>query len=124
MKVLLALLLVVFGSVTAWILATKSGPTYVPPSEPPVAYAPAPTVLVSEPGPGEALREFDVEGMCCSGCTGKLKAALDEFPGVREAAVSFEAGSASVIVDAEVAPSELAARLTFDKYSAVPRALP
>ena len=124
MKVLIALLLLVAASATAWILATTSGPSYVAPSEPPLAYAPAPTVLITDPGPGEALREFDVEGMCCTGCTGKLKAALDDFPGVRAAAVSFESSSASVIADAKIPPADLAARLCFDKYTASPKPLP
>ena len=124
MKVLLPLTLLAAAGATAWVLATRSEPTYVPPGEPPMAYAPAPRALFSEPGPGEALRVLDVEGMCCQGCTGKLYAALVDAPGVRAAAVDFESGTASVVAEDGTTPDFLASRLTFDKYTATPRATP
>lgn len=119
MKSLAALLLVAAGAL-AWVLATRGGRTYeAPVPEPPVL--PAPTVLVHGAGPGQVERDFEVEGMCCRNCTGKLFASVTAVPGVREAAVDFETGLARVVVDAEVDPGLVLAALNFGKYSAVPR---
>ena len=122
MKLFLPALLLVAAAAAGWLYSTRSGPTYVPPSEPQVTYAPAPSVLTRAPAAGEAEVVLDVEGMCCRGCTGKLHARLMEQSGVHVAAVDLDAGTASAVVDSGVPPSDLAAALTFDKYSAQPRA--
>jgi hypothetical protein len=122
MKLLLPALLLAAAAGAGWLLLTRSGPTYVPPQEQPTAYAPAPTVLTRPAGAGEALCVLDVEGMCCKGCAGKLHARLMEQPWVRLAAVDFDAGRAEAVVEEDVAADELAAVLTFEKYSARPHA--
>lgn len=124
MKPLLSALLLAAAIGAGWLYATRPGPTYVPPSEPQVTYAPAPPVLTRAPVAGEAEVVLDVEGMCCRGCTGKLHARLLEQPGVHVAAVDFDAGTACAVVDAAVDPTALAAALTFDKYSSKLHATP
>ena len=94
MKLTLSLLLLAAGGLI-WVLATRGAPTFVPPAEAQTTYAPAPTVLVHGPAAGQVERDFDVEGMCCKGCTGKLHARLVALPGVHEAAVDFDSGTAS-----------------------------
>lgn len=119
MKTVLALLLVAAGAF-AWVLATRGGRSFeAPVPEAPVL--PAPSVLVHGAGAGQVERDFDVEGMCCKGCTGKLYASLTAVPGVREAAVDFESASARVVVDETVDPALVLAALNFGKYAATPR---
>ena len=124
MKALLPALLIAAAGAAGWLYFTRSGPTYVPPSEPQVVYAAAPTVLPRAPAEGEAEIVLDVHGMCCRGCTGKLHARLMKQPGVHAAAVDLDAGTASALVEDSVEPTALAAALTFDKYSAEPHPLP
>lgn len=119
MKSLAALLLIAAGALV-WVLATRGGRTFESPVPEP-AVLPAPTVLVHGAGPGQVERDFDVEGMCCKNCTGKLFASVTALPGVREAAVDFETGLARVVVDAEIDPERVREALSFGKYSATPR---
>lgn len=122
MKSLAALLLLAAGAL-AWVLATRGERSFERPvEEAPVL--PAPTVLVHGAGPGQLEHDFDVAGMCCRNCTGKLFASVSAVPGVREAAVDFESGLAQVVVDAGVDPERVRAALSFGKYSAVPRGTP
>lgn len=122
MKILVALLLVAVGAL-AWVLATRGERSFDAPAvEAPVL--PAPTVLVHGAGPGQVERDFEVEGMCCKNCTGKLYASVTAVPGVREAAVDFETGRAQVVVDAEVEAERVREALTFGKYTATPRGTP
>lgn len=123
MKLTLSLLLLAAGGLI-WVLATRGAPTFVPPAEAQTTYAPAPTVLVHGPAAGQVERDFDVEGMCCKGCTGKLHARLVALPGVHEAAVDFDSGTALVVADSELSVASLQAALTFDKYTATPRSAP
>jgi copper chaperone CopZ len=122
MKLLLPVLLLVAAAGAGWLVLTRSGPSYEPPQEQPIAYAPAPTVLTRPAADGEAVRVLDVEGMCCKSCAGKLHARLLEQPGVRLAAVDFDAGRAEAVVAADVTAAILAAALTFEKYAARPHA--
>ena len=78
-------------------------------------------MLGSQPGAGEVVHEFDVEGMCCKGCPRKLHELLTKYDGVRVAAVSFDAGTADVIARDDVSGEDLASLLTFDKYHATLR---
>jgi copper chaperone CopZ len=120
MKLLLALILLTAGALT-WVVATRPAPTFAAPEPAPAAFAPAPTVLVHGPAPGQIEQDFDVQGMCCKGCTGKLHARLLAVEGVREAAVDFETGSARVVTDADVSTATLVSALSFEKYNATPR---
>ena len=43
--------------------------------------------------------EFDVQGMSCGGCTGKVQRALARVDGVSHADVTLKPGTASVLVD-------------------------
>jgi copper chaperone CopZ len=122
MKVLLALILLAAGALV-WVLDSRSEPTFAAPEEV-QTYAPAPTVLLRSPAEGQVQTAFDVEGMCCTSCTGKLHARLVALPGVQEAAVDFETSSALVIAGAEVGVEDLQAALTFGKYSATQRGTP
>ena len=118
MKILAALLLVAVGAL-AWVLATRGERTFdAPVQEAPVL--PAPTVLVHGAGPGQVERDFAVEGMCCKNCTGKLFASVTAVPGVREAAVDFETGTAQVVVDETADAEQVLAALNFGKYTATP----
>ena len=121
MKVVLPALLLVAAGAAAWLFLTRSGPTYEPPSQDQIVYAPAPTVLTRAPAAGELVQVLDVEGMCCQGCTGKLHARLLEQPGVHVAAVDLEAGTASALVAEGTDPGALAAALCFEKYVARPQ---
>lgn len=122
MKTALALLLVAAAGLT-WVVATRGERTFAAPvEEAPVV--PAPTVLVHGAGPGQLELDFDVEGMCCTNCTGKLHRAVTAVPGVHEAAVDFESGLARVVVDQGTDPQQVLAALAFDKYSATPRQTP
>jgi len=80
-----------------------------------------PIELTSDVPPGLALRVFDVEGICCQGCSGKLHGALLAVEGVRAAAVDPTTKQVSALVQSEVDPGELERALTFDKYTAKAR---
>jgi Cu+-exporting ATPase len=108
----------------AWVLVTRGERTFAAPEAEEAPVAPAPTVLVHGAGPGQVERAFDVAGMCCTNCTGKLHRALTAVPGVREAAVDFESATATVVVDEGVDPGLVLAALSFGKYAATPRQTP
>jgi copper chaperone CopZ len=116
MKSLLPALLVIAALATAWIVIGSEGP-----HREAAAKTVAPSELAEAPAPGEAVRVFDVEGMCCFGCTDKLHAAVLKVPGVREAAVDFEAGTVSARTADSVGSDVLEAALNFDKYTAKAR---
>jgi copper chaperone CopZ len=122
MKTLVALLLLAIGAL-AWVLGTRGERSFERPAEE-APVLPAPTVLVHGAGPGQVERDFDVEGMCCKSCTGKLFASVTAVPGVREAAVDFESASARVVVDEGTDPERVLAALNFGKYTTTPRGTP
>lgn len=47
-----------------------------------------------------------IEGMHCDGCAQTVKRVLEREPGVREAAVSFEAGEARVKYDEQAVKTD------------------
>jgi hypothetical protein len=106
----------------AWLLyvGLSSGePEYVAPTlETAVAHEPAPTELTRAVPANCVVRTFEVAGMCCAGCTGKLFEWLTAVPEVREAAVSFEAGRAQAVVPEDFDARVLEAALTREKYTA------
>lgn len=112
MKFVYPVLLVVAGAVLGWIALREGESDY----RAPVAEVPA--TLAGEPGDGQVVRAFEVEGMCCRSCSQKLYASLVAVKGVAEAAVSFDSGRAQVVVSEGVPVSELEHALTFDDYTA------
>ena len=52
-------------------------------------------------------KTLKIEGMMCSHCEGRVKKCLEEIPGVAEAVVSHESGTAKVILDKEVSDETL-----------------
>lgn len=122
MKTALAFLLVAALGL-GWVLSTRGERSFAaPPEEAPVV--PAPTVLVHGAGPGQVERAYEVEGMCCTNCTGKLHRSVTSVAGVREAAVDFERGTALVVVDEGTDGEAVLAALNFDKYTATPLRAP
>lgn len=116
------LVLVTAGAVAGYLAYSAPERSYEPltldtPAPPPRV----PIAVTQAPAEGEALRVLEVEGMCCGGCCAKLHEALTALPAVRAAAVDFERGVAEALVPADLPVAELAAALTFDKYSARPR---
>lgn len=51
-------------------------------------------------------KTLKVEGMMCMHCEGRVKKCLEGIEGVKEAIVSHEAGTATVISDIEI-PTEI-----------------
>ncbi len=47
-------------------------------------------------------KTLKIEGMMCGHCEARVKKALEELPGVKEAVVSHEAGTAQVVLETEV----------------------
>lgn len=105
------------GFLLGWIGFRAKEPTWsAPPEE--VIPASVPVALSGEIPEGFAVRCFEIDGMCCKGCPGKVYARLANVEGVREVAVDpiLERAEAVVPVDLDVATLEAA--LTFDQYSA------
>jgi len=117
-----ALLVTLFlaGLVLAYVAHQSPEPTYVAPRPGDLPQA-APTELVGEVPPGCVVRELDVTGMCCTGCTQKLHDVLTSLDGVVEAAVDFRTSSARAVVPRELPVETLVAALDFDQYAAQPR---
>jgi len=119
MRRLLVLAILAAGILAAFIALRAPAPSYVAPEESgAAAFSPAPEKLRRAAAPGEAVRVFEVQGMCCEGCTGKLFASLTAVPGVRDAAVDLDAGTASVLAGEAVDVAALERALSFDKYTA------
>lgn len=121
-RVVKALSIALFGvaavglGVVAWRAPSRN---YVAPTlEEVLAHDPAPDRLLGDVPAGSVVRTLEVEGMCCHGCTGKLYAKLKATPGVTQAAVSFERGTAQVVVPESADAGAFARVLTFDKYTA------
>jgi copper chaperone CopZ len=77
-----------------------------------------PTALTGAVPDGFTKRAFDVDGICCQGCSAKLHGALLAVDGVREAAVDPVLHRAEALVRTDVEPATLERALTFDKYVA------
>ena len=115
MKAIAPLLLLAAGA-AVWIAVSTEAPHRTRPD-----HQAAPSTLASPAALGELVVNLAVEGMCCSGCAGKLHAAALGVAGVREAAVDFEHGTVLARASAEVDVAALEAALSFDKYSAKAR---
>jgi copper chaperone CopZ len=69
---------------------------------------------------------LSIEGMTCDGCAQTVAQGLEREPGVSEAVVSFERGSAVVAFDPSLTDEEriLKSRIFRRQYSAEPRSRP
>lgn len=118
-KTIPILLIATAGAVLGYVAWRAPAREYLAPTLAEVqAHAAAPTSLVADVPSGCVVRAFAVEGMCCQGCTGKIYKRLKETAGVVHAAVSFDAGTAQVVVQETTDIALLESALTFDKYSA------
>ena len=118
MKILGPLLLLVCGVVLGVIASQAKEPTYeLQREEAPEA---VPYALSGVVPAGSVVRAFEVEGICCDGCSGKLFAALDALEGVEEIAVDTVRSRVEVVASEELAVARLGEALTFDKYTARP----
>ena len=72
-------------------------PTYSAPEIEPDPPALVPHTLSGNVPAGRVVRTFDIEGICCNGCPGKLFVKLDQLEGVEEAAVDPVLKQASVV---------------------------
>jgi copper chaperone CopZ len=108
--------LVLCGGVLGTIAVRAKERTYTVPvhEEPQVI----PAALVGAVPDGFTKRAFDVDGMCCQGCSAKLHGALLAVDGVRAAAVDPVLHRAEALVRTDVEPANLERALTFDKYVA------
>jgi copper chaperone CopZ len=115
MKKLLPVLILLAAGATFYVWKTHAAPTYSAPKL--EEQATTPTTLTTKPAAGECVRVLDVEGMCCGTCPAKVRRALADVPGVREAVVDFNTKTASVIVPQTLEAARLEAALHFDDYS-------
>ena len=119
MKILPLLILCAAGVGLGYIALRAPTADYVAPTLQEVqAHVPAPQALTCDIPPGFLVRTFKVDGMCCTGCTGKIYQRLKESPGVFEAAVSFDKGIAQVVVPEESDVTKLEDVMHFEKYVA------
>ena len=119
MRILPFLFLATAGAILAWVALKAPEPSYIPPR--PEEFDPrhVPVVIVGDIPAGHVVRTFQVEGMCCNGCGGKLFDALKAIPEVTKAAVDFESKTATALVPEDLDTAVLASALSFDKYSVV-----
>lgn len=120
MKIPNLLWLVLAGGLLTWVAVRSPQPDFEPLSAE-TSPTEIPTRLSGTPAAGHVVRVFDVDGMCCNGCAGKLATRLDELGAVDETAVDVKAGVVSVIVEEGVPVGDLLALLNVDKYSATAR---
>ncbi len=116
---LAVLLLLLLGGALGTVAVFARERTYAVPARP--APQSIPLALSGQVPPGYEARTFEVEGICCQGCSSKLYGALLAVAGVREAAVDPLAQRAFALVPADLPDARLEAALTFDKYRAKAR---
>lgn len=113
-------LFLVAGAALGTIAVRAKEPSYVVPVRP----EDIPLCIEGEIPAGQVVRTFAVEGICCSGCAGKLQHALAGIEGVRAIAVDPLRDEVQVLAGTEVDSARLAGALTFDKYVATALATP
>ena len=119
MKILPLALLGGAGLVLGYVAWRAPARDYVAPTPAEIeAHAPAPQALEGAIPEGCVVRTIEVQGMCCTGCTGKLYARLERTAGFVKGAVSFERGVAEVVLPEDADPAPFVAALSFDKYDA------
>lgn len=124
MKLLTPALLLASAGALAWVAVRSPEPSYQPIPEERPAPEHVPKALSGAVPAGYVVRTFEVEGMCCQGCPGKLWNAVTDVPGVVEAAVDFETGSAEAVVPSDLDVACLETAMTFDEYRARARPVP
>ena len=62
---------------------------------------------VAEEKPAFAEKTVRITGMMCEHCEAAVKGALEKVPGIREATASHQAGTARVVLEAEVSDQAL-----------------
>jgi copper chaperone CopZ len=112
------LLLGLVGLALAGIAWRAESPTYRAPVVDPDPPAVVPHTLSGNVPAGRVVRTFDIEGICCNGCPGKLFVKLDQLEGVEEAAVDPVLKQAMVVVSPGYDVARVEEALTFGKYSA------
>ena len=112
------LFLGLIGLALAGIAWRAESPTYRAPVVDPDPPAVVPHTLTGNVPAGRVVRTFDIEGICCNGCPGKLFVKLDQLEGVEEAAVDPVLKQAMVVVSTDYDVARVEAALTFGKYSA------
>lgn len=117
MRLLGPALLLVAGLALGAIALLAHEPTHAAPSHQAVPDK-VPFELAGDVPSGHVVRRLDVEGICCSGCGGKLYAALTALDEVVEAAVDPVLGQAAAVVPASFDVARLERALTFEKYAA------
>ncbi len=118
-KLIPILLITVAGTLLGYVAWHAPEREYAAPTLPEVqAHIAAPTTLAGDVPSGCVVRSFAVEGMCCQGCTGKIYKRLKETAGVVQAAVSFDEGTAQIVVQETTDIALLESTLNFDKYTA------
>jgi len=118
-KVLPGVALALAGTGLGVIALRAPEPEYVAPTAADVeAHHAAPQKLEGGVPAGCVVLTIGVDGMCCTGCTGKLYDRLRATPGFVEGAVSFESGIAQVVVSKDADPKPFVDALQFDKYVA------
>ncbi len=117
MKYLGISIILLAGAVLGIVAWRAETPDYVPPR---LVEAPdrVPVRLSADVPEGCVVRSFEIEGICCDGCGGKLFVALTSLEEVREAAVDPILGLAQAVVPAGLDTARLEQALTFSKYSA------
>ncbi|WP_281409382.1 cation transporter, partial [Oharaeibacter diazotrophicus] len=67
------------------------------------------------------IRVFDIDGMTCAACAGRIERVLAKTPGVREARVNLALERADVVLDPGVADDVVVAAVDRAGYGAEPR---
>jgi len=111
------ILVLLAGLVLGWIALAADGPTFDARTAPEVPEN-VPAALVADVPEGHVVRTFDVDGICCEGCVGKLYVAVDHLDGVVAAAVDPARKQVETVVPRDYDVAALENALTFDKYSA------
>ena len=118
MKISPLVWVVLAGALLAWIAIRSPERDYQPLDPETELSTGVPARLSGVVPAGFVVRDFDVDGMCCNGCAGKLAGRLGEVEGVNETAVDVELGRVSVVAAESLAVEGLLALLNVEKYSA------
>ncbi len=114
------ILVLLAGLILAWIALSAEEPTYSAPTTAADFEGIVPVALSGDLPAGCVVRTFDIDGICCEGCAGKLFVAMTELDGVRQAAVDPVLKRVEAVVPAEFDVAVLQGALSFGKYSATP----
>ena len=120
MKVLTALVLLA-GVVLGWIALRTDSPSREVRARTLAPTEAVPNALSGAIPAGHVARVFDVEGMCCRGCPRTLYDKVVVLDGVVEVAASFDEGTISAVVPADLPVETLTAAFESEKYVATLR---